>query len=248
MHKTQKWVIAILLSVFSSLTLAANQLLEYSIKEAMNTEDARLRLGDSVKFYFGEKPANLSGRAIVVSKVRRKTMRDKENACHWAFLSSLLKLKEEAIERNSHYVVNIASNYKNNVILSKDKYQCALGLVAAEVALKGELMEPSATLSNVVKESTTTYSKPVDISDAILTPEPIITPRSAQPQTRQVNPPVVSPQVVTPQAVPSPQSQSGADLGRSVEDRLRVLKELHEAGEIDQKTYEAQRQRILDGI
>lgn len=231
MNKTQQLAAGAILGVISSLSCAGNQLMEYSIEEAMNTEDAKLRLGDSVKFYFGEKPANMSGRAIVVSKVRRKTVRDKENPCHWAFLSSLLKLKEEAIKRNSHYVVNIASNYQNNVILSKDKYQCALGLVAAEVALKGEIMEPSATLTKGAVVNPVPVLSPVDISNAILMPEPVVVP-GASPQPMQ------------------PPMTTGAEssLGRSVEERLRVLKGLYEAGEIDQKTYETQRQRVLDGI
>ncbi len=233
MNRVQRFTLAAILGLFSSFTLAANQLMEYSIQDALNTEDARLRLGDSVKFYFGEKPANMTGRAIVVSKVRRKTVRNKDNACHWAFLSSMLKLKEEAIKRNSRYVVNIASNYQNNVIISKDKYQCALGLVAAEVALKGELMEPSATLTDAGSNDSVIVSKPVDMSNAVLIPEPIFTQGETQPQ---VQPPVS----------PAPQTRSSA--GPSVEERLKVLKRLYEAGEIDQKSYDAQRQRVLDGI
>jgi hypothetical protein len=232
-NRVQRFTLGAILGVFSSFSFAANQLMEYSIQDALNTEDARLRLGDSVQFYFGEKPANMTGRAIVVSKVRRKTMRNKDNACHWAFLSSMLKLKEEAIKRNSRYVVNIASNYQNNLIISKDKYQCALGLVAAEVALKGEIMESSATLTDVGSNDSNIVSKPVDMSNAVLIPEPINTQGKTQ---SQAQPPVSS--------VPPIRSS----VGRSVEERLQVLKELYEAGEIDQKAYEAQRQRVLDGI
>jgi hypothetical protein len=242
MHKAHLLVSIIVLTLFSSVLQAANQLTQYSIKEAMDLEETKLSLGDSVKFYFGEKPSHVSGNTIAISKVLRKTMRKNDYSCHRAFLSSLLKLKEEAMARNSSIVVNVGSNLKDNYVLNKDTYLCLVGAVVVQVALKGEILEPSASASgtynanqqNGYSDSQIISSPVIDTSDAILMPEPVITPHGTYSQTPSVS-------------MPAQQSPSQAQ-EESVSQRLSALKKLYDAGQIDQATYEAQKQRILNSL
>ena len=53
------------------------------------------------------------------------------------FLGALKALQEAAKERGANAVVDIESNYKNQVFTSATQYQCGAGGLMAGVALKG---------------------------------------------------------------------------------------------------------------
>jgi hypothetical protein len=235
-EKMKKMIFGLLVASLSPLLLAANQMEEHAVQPALSTEEARTKLGSKVKFFFAEKPANLNGQVVAVSKVRRKTSRGHEEPCNRALLSSLLWLKKEAEKRGSHYVVNIVSNYDNNVVARKETFQCAVGLWAVEVALKGEIMEPNTTLIDDAYMSQPV--QPLDESPAILIQEPVIIKSApSAPSVRQPEQPVAAPaQVEAPRAVSA-----------EAQERLRVLKQLYEAGEIDRANYDVQKQRIMNG-
>ncbi|MDE1308731.1 hypothetical protein L9W77_17725 [Vibrio aestuarianus] len=64
-----------------------------------------------------------------------------EEACNWVFLSAMIALKDRAIKEGGNAVVNIKSNYKNNLTSSNDTFQCGAGAVMAGVALSGEVVK-----------------------------------------------------------------------------------------------------------
>ena len=63
-----------------------------------------------------------------------------ERACNWAFLSAMITLRNRAIAEGGNAVINIRSNYKNNVSSSETTYQCGAGNVIAGVALIGDVV------------------------------------------------------------------------------------------------------------
>lgn len=117
----------------------------FNIEEALNANDARERLGSEVKFYFGDQAHPAVERSISKDVVaNRKTNafgKSDLNACQWVFLSSMLALRDAAIERGADAVVNIQSYYDKNAVSDRDNYECRAGNVVAGVALKGDLVK-----------------------------------------------------------------------------------------------------------
>ena len=62
-------------------------------------------------------------------------------ACQVAMMSALLQLHKRAQSLGANAVVNINSNYKNNVVSSETEYVCGAGALMAGVALIGTFVE-----------------------------------------------------------------------------------------------------------
>jgi len=115
-----------------------------SIKSALEVKDAEEKLGDSVKFYFGnqETPKILSRLGTDVSNRKTNSVgKSDEKACHWAFLSALVSLEKRAKQLGANAVVNIVSYYKKDVMSSPSEFECHAGAVIAGVALKGDFVK-----------------------------------------------------------------------------------------------------------
>jgi uncharacterized protein YbjQ (UPF0145 family) len=115
-----------------------------SIENAMNDNDARNRLGDSVKFYFGKQKTPAIAQKLSTDQTSQKTNsfgKSPEKACNWAFLSAMLRLQARAKELNADAVVNIVSNYKNVENSSETEFECHDGAMMTGVALKGDFVK-----------------------------------------------------------------------------------------------------------
>jgi uncharacterized protein YbjQ (UPF0145 family) len=53
----------------------------------------------------------------------------------------MLALKDRAVKEGGNAVINIKSNYKNNLTSNKETFQCGAGAVIAGVALTGEVVK-----------------------------------------------------------------------------------------------------------
>jgi uncharacterized protein YbjQ (UPF0145 family) len=110
---------------------------------AMSANDAQTRLGDSVKFYFGNQKTPAIAQRLGADKTSQKTNsfgKSAETACNWAFLSAMLRLQQRAKELGADAVVNIVSNYKNEEMSSDTDFECHDGAMMSGVALKGEFV------------------------------------------------------------------------------------------------------------
>lgn len=129
---------------FSSNTFARDDVGNYSITKAMSSEVAKSKLGSEVSFYFGEQSYDKVLKELGEFKTNKKTNafnKTDEEACNWVFLSAMIALKNRAIKEGGNAVVNIKSNYKNNLTSSNDTFQCGAGAVMAGVALSGEVVK-----------------------------------------------------------------------------------------------------------
>jgi uncharacterized protein YbjQ (UPF0145 family) len=114
------------------------------LSAAMSANDAKVRLGDSVKFYFGNQPIPPVLERLGADKTNQKTNsfgKSAETACNWAFLSAMLRLQQRAHELGANAVINIVSNYKNVEMSSETQFECHDGAIMSGVALKGEFVK-----------------------------------------------------------------------------------------------------------
>ena len=114
------------------------------IEAAMADNNARGRLGDSVKFYFGNQATPKVLERLVIDQTSQKTNsfgKTPERSCNWAFLSAMLQLQKRALAVGANAVVNIVSNYGNIPMSSDTEFECHDGAIMSGVALKGEFVK-----------------------------------------------------------------------------------------------------------
>lgn len=136
--------IALLFSLTSHSALARNTVSEFSITEAMALEQAKTKVGNEVRFYFGNqqhsKPLKNWGEVSTNKKTNAFNKSD-QAACTQAFLSALITLRNRALKEGGNAVINIESNYKGNVKSSATMFECGAGNILAGVALNGTIVK-----------------------------------------------------------------------------------------------------------
>ncbi|MBL4828526.1 MAG: excinuclease [Aliivibrio sp.] len=131
------------LCVVSSNAQARDEVLDFSIQNALDLVAAKEKLGTDVAFFFGEQKHGKTEPNYVNVKTNKKTNafnKTDEEACQWVFLSAMIALKERAVKEGYNAVVEIKSNYKNNLTSNEKTFQCGAGTFVAGVALTGKLV------------------------------------------------------------------------------------------------------------
>ncbi|MCW8328833.1 excinuclease [Photobacterium sp. SDRW27] len=129
---------------FSSLANAKDDVSDYSIQDALNTEQAKLKLGSDIEFYFGTQPHGKIVKELGEFKTNKKTNAFNKTdleSCQWVFLSAMIALKDRAVKEGGNAVVDIKSNYKNNLTTSNATFQCGAGTFVSGVALTGKVVK-----------------------------------------------------------------------------------------------------------
>mgnify|MGYP003557047438 FL=1 len=113
---------------------------QFDIATAIAAGKADGTLDGSVQFHFKGARAPAVGERLGPANTNRKTNafgKSDGKACQWVFLGALKALQEAARERGANAVIDIESNYKNQVFSSATQYECGAGGLMAGVALKG---------------------------------------------------------------------------------------------------------------
>ncbi|HSD16552.1 MAG TPA: excinuclease ATPase subunit [Thermomonas sp.] len=113
---------------------------QFDIATAIAAGRADGTLDDLVQFHFKGAPTPAVAERLGAANTNRKTNafgKSDGTACQWVFLGALKALQAAARERGANAVVDIESNYKNQVFSSATQYQCGAGGLMAGVALKG---------------------------------------------------------------------------------------------------------------
>ncbi|TWI66341.1 hypothetical protein IP91_02153 [Pseudoduganella lurida] len=124
--------------------MAADTVVMLPIAGALAANDAQSKLGDNVKFYFGDQPTPKVLSKITSDKTSQKTNgfgKAAEKSCNWVFLSAMLSLKKKAEEVGANAVINIVSNYNNKEMSSATEFECHDGAIMSGVALKGDFVK-----------------------------------------------------------------------------------------------------------
>lgn len=136
-------------AAFMLLVLAASAQArdtEYHLKIADVLQDpaSQPKLGNDVRFFFGDQPSPPVAHNFGEYVTNRKTDsvgRPDEVACRWAMLSALIELRERALKLGGNAVTNIVSYYRKNVRSSTTEYECHAGAIVAGVALRGVVVK-----------------------------------------------------------------------------------------------------------
>lgn len=127
-----------------SLAYGRDTALKLPVKDAMETEAAKSRLGTDIKFFFGSQQHPAAKTTLGTYTSNKKTnfanKSDKEG-CEWAFLSAMISLKERAIAEGGNAVINIQSYYKKKEFSSPTEYECHAGAFVGGVALRGTVVK-----------------------------------------------------------------------------------------------------------
>jgi len=122
--------------------LARDDIGDYSVSSVLQTEQAKNKLGN-IKFYFGKQKHATVKKRFGVYSTNQKTNafgKSDQQACEHVFLSAMIQLKKRADKMGGNAVINIKSNYRNNLTSSNTTFKCGAGSVVAGVALQGEVV------------------------------------------------------------------------------------------------------------
>ena len=137
-------LIAIMNILLIPSAVARDDIGSYSINEVLSLEKSKSALGNDINFYFGEQKHAKVEKNFGTFKTNKKTnafnKTDKE-ACQWVFLSAMVSLRDRAAREGGNAVINIKSNYKNNLTSSNETFQCGSGAIIAGVALVGTVVK-----------------------------------------------------------------------------------------------------------
>ncbi|HKJ18389.1 MAG TPA: excinuclease ATPase subunit [Xanthomonadales bacterium] len=128
--------------LFVNPTQARNTLHQLPIADVLNNPDYAAQL-EGVKFYFGNQPHPEVVKSFGQDRTNKKTNafgKSDDEACQWVMLSALLQLKQRADQLGANAVINIKSNYKNNLTSSETEYTCGAGAIMSGVALVGDFV------------------------------------------------------------------------------------------------------------
>ena len=134
--------IAALTLVMSPGASARNTIHQFPVADVLNESGFTSQIA-GVQFYFGgsSHPAVITkfGEFRTNKKTNAFNKTDRE-ACDWAFKSAILSLHQRAVSLGANAVINIRSNYKDNVTVSDTEYACGAGGLMAGVALIGDFV------------------------------------------------------------------------------------------------------------
>lgn len=138
-----RFVVALSLLCVFSAAQAKDDIQDYSIAEALSTENAKEILGDDIQFYFGEQthaPVVKRHGQFGTNKKTNGVNKTDQEACEWAFLSAMKSLKERAYREGGNAVINIRSNYRDRKTSSTTTFKCGSGNIMSGVALLGNVV------------------------------------------------------------------------------------------------------------
>jgi hypothetical protein len=129
----------------TSQAFARDSVADYSVDAALASEPGKVT-PDVALFFAGQKhPAVLQsfGEFATNKKTNAFGKSDME-ACQHVFLSAVLELQDRARKQGGNAVVNIKSNYRNELRASPSEFTCGAGAVIAGVALVGDVVKLKA--------------------------------------------------------------------------------------------------------
>lgn len=114
----------------------------YSIADALQSDVYKERLDPNIKLVFGSTGGTIAKDkgTVVTNKKTNAFGKSDLKACEWVLLSALLTLQERARTDGGNAVVDIASYYKKNKVVSTTEYECHAGAIIAGVALQGKVV------------------------------------------------------------------------------------------------------------
>lgn len=136
-------IIAIVLSVFTVVAFAEDELTTMTIQEAMDNPKVQNVLYEDIALYWGAQghPGVVKNFGeFKTSQRANKVGKSKESACQWALASAIKSLQQRARKEGGNAVINIRSNVQNKEVSSETSYECLCGGMMVNVAVKGDVV------------------------------------------------------------------------------------------------------------
>jgi hypothetical protein len=161
MNQIRLLVLVAILTFVSGEADARDKVGQFSVADFMaNPEHAEKLAG--VRFFFGDQPHPEVIRELGEDRTNLKTNafgKKDAVACDWVMLSAMLALHNRALQLGANAVINIKSNYKNNIVSSSTEYSCGAGAFVAGVALIGTFVTIEGEVTEEVTEESTMTSE-----------------------------------------------------------------------------------------
>jgi hypothetical protein len=125
----------------ASHAFARDTIANFPIADALQSEPGKV--GDDVALYFAGQNHPDVAKSFGEFATNKKTNafgKSDEVACKHVFLSAVIELQERARKEGGNAVINIKSNYRNELRESATEYTCGAGAVIAGVALTGDVV------------------------------------------------------------------------------------------------------------
>lgn len=137
-----KYLISMLLaiSLLPAVAEARDAIDDYSLNEVLQLKKANEVLGQDMLFFFGAEAHGEVQQTFGEIRTSKKTNafgKSDLKACQWAFLGAMKSLKQRAEQMGANAIINIKSNYKNQMSSSDETFKCGAGTAIAGVALVG---------------------------------------------------------------------------------------------------------------
>ncbi|RQH05740.1 excinuclease ABC subunit A [Paraburkholderia dinghuensis] len=136
------WMLSVLCAAFAtSHAFARDSINTYPVGDALKSEPGKV--GDDIALYFADQPHPAVQKSLGQFATNKKTNafgKSDVQACQHVFLSAVVELQERARKEGGNAVINIKSNYKNELRASATEFTCGAGAVIAGVALVGDVV------------------------------------------------------------------------------------------------------------
>ena len=137
-------IIVVSLLSLSAACYAEDILGEYSIRDALEIEQSKIKLGNNINFFFGDQPHGKIMKNYGEFRSNKKANafgKSDIEACQTALLSAMISLRDRAVKSGGNAIINIKSNYMNSLSSSNEHFKCGVGTIMAGVALVGTVVE-----------------------------------------------------------------------------------------------------------
>ena len=141
MKRHLKLAAVVALTFAATQAFARNSIETYPIESALKSEEGKV--SQDIALYFAGQPHPMVLKRFSEAATNKKTSafaRSDEAACQHVFLSAVIALQNRARELGANAVIDIKSNYQDQLTSSATEFTCGAGAMVAGVALKGDVV------------------------------------------------------------------------------------------------------------
>ncbi|HYE47253.1 MAG TPA: hypothetical protein VEA44_15930 [Caulobacter sp.] len=133
-------LLVLTLAPVSGATKGSDRSVDFPIAPAMEDKNLQEILPAGVKYFFADQPAVAEKELGHIYSHRKSPVIyiGPEKSCRRAFISGLVALGESAKAQGGNAVIGIQSNYDGQVLTSRDRFRCGVGMRLVGVGLTGK--------------------------------------------------------------------------------------------------------------
>ena len=132
---------ALCATLVTSHAFARDSVASYPVDAAIASEPGKVTPDIPLYFAGQSHPAVAKSYGTVATNKKTNAFGKSDlQACQHVFLSAAIELQERARQEGGNAVINIKSNYKNELTQSPTEFTCGAGAVIAGVALVGDVV------------------------------------------------------------------------------------------------------------